>query len=129
MQGFAVSPRRTAGSRSAVAPPEKSPQGARRSPRSMALPGESFVTQGSTKRSQLRRRRPMQLNAEQLRALDKDGYLFLPNRFTPDEVRVLREHRDRVFALERPEIVREKLSGAPRTAFACQTYDEAYSRL
>ena len=36
----------------------------------------------------------MQLNADQLRALDVDGYLFLPNRFTPEEVRVLREHRD-----------------------------------
>ena len=71
----------------------------------------------------------MQLTAEQLRALDVDGYLFLPSRFTPDEVRVLREHRDDIFKLDRQEIVREKLSGAPRTAFACQTYDEAYDRL
>ena len=71
----------------------------------------------------------MHLTAEQLHALDVDGYLFLPERFTTDEVRLLREHRDRIFALERPEIVREKRSGVPRTAFACQTYDEAYRRL
>jgi ectoine hydroxylase len=71
----------------------------------------------------------MRLDPDQLRALDEDGYLLLPGRFSPDEVRVLREHRDRIFAMDRPEIVREKQSGIPRTAFACQTYDEAYRRL
>lgn len=71
----------------------------------------------------------MQLTADQLRALDVEGYLFLPNRFTADEVRLLRRHRDRIFDLDRPEIVREKHSGVPRTAFASQTYDEAYRRL
>jgi ectoine hydroxylase len=71
----------------------------------------------------------MQLSPEQLQALDHYGYLFLPSRFSPEEVRVLREHRDRIFELNRPEIVREKQSGVPRTAFACQTYDEAYRRL
>ena len=71
----------------------------------------------------------MQLSPEQLQSLDRDGYLFISSRFSPDEVRLLREHRDQIFNLERPEIVREKQSGVPRTAFACQTYDEAYRRL
>ena len=62
----------------------------------------------------------MQLNADQLRALEVDGYLFLPSRFSAEEVRVLRDHRDEIFKLDRQEIVREKLSGVPRTAFAAQ---------
>ncbi len=71
----------------------------------------------------------MQLSPDQLRSLDEEGYLFLPSRFSPEEVRVLREHQDAIFAQHRPEIVREKGSDVPRTAFACQNYDEAYRRL
>jgi ectoine hydroxylase len=71
----------------------------------------------------------MQLNPDQLQALDEQGYLFLPSRFTPEEVGILRAHRDRIFPMDRPEVVRERGSAVPRTAFACQTYDEAYRRL
>jgi ectoine hydroxylase len=71
----------------------------------------------------------MLLSPDQLRALDEEGYLFLPSRFTPEEVAVLNAHRERIFAMRRPEVVREKSSDIPRTAFACQTYDEAYGRL
>lgn len=71
----------------------------------------------------------MKLSSEQLRTLDEDGYLFLPSRFDAAEVGLLRQHRDAIFRQHRPEIVREKGRDVPRTAFACQTYDEAYRRL
>ncbi|GAC1408562.1 MAG: phytanoyl-CoA dioxygenase family protein [Candidatus Velthaea sp.] len=71
----------------------------------------------------------MRLSPELLEQFDRDGYLFFPSRFTPQEVDVLRAHRDRVFTMYRPEIVREKTSDAVRTAFAAHLYDDAFAAL
>lgn len=67
----------------------------------------------------------MQLSALQLEEFDEQGYLHLPNRFSPDEVAVLHRAADEVYALNRQEIWRES-NGAPRTAFAAHTYNEAF---
>ena len=66
----------------------------------------------------------MKLTPEQLEHFRTEGYIFIPEAFTPEEVEVLREAAADVFAPERPEIWREK-SGVPRTAFACHTYNKA----
>ena len=70
----------------------------------------------------------MKLTEAQLQDFDREGYLFLPECFTAAEAALLREEADRVYALEREEVWRED-NGAPRTAFAAHTYNEAFGRL
>ena len=70
----------------------------------------------------------MSLNQEQLRQFHEDGWLFLPETFTPEEVAVMREESDNIYREHRPEVWREK-NGAPRTAFAAHLYNEAFRLL
>ena len=70
----------------------------------------------------------MNLPPEELARFDEEGYLFFPNRFSAEEVRVLKAAAKEVFALDREEIWRES-SGVARTAFAAHTYNEAFRRL
>jgi ectoine hydroxylase len=71
----------------------------------------------------------MKLSSEQLAAFDRDGYLFFPSLFSPDETRVLTNEVPRLYAQERPENVREKGSDAVRTNFAAHMYSAPYARL
>ena len=70
----------------------------------------------------------MRLDDQQVTQFRDEGYLFLPELFTPEEVAVLRDEAVAIYAQQRPEIWREK-SGAPRTAFAAHTYNEAFRLL
>jgi ectoine hydroxylase len=70
----------------------------------------------------------MKLTAQQIKQFDDDGYLFLPDCFSPAEVAALRSEAEGIYDTERPEVWREK-SGAPRTAFAAHTYNEAFRLL
>lgn len=70
----------------------------------------------------------MKLSASQLREFDDNGYLFLPDCFSPEETAVLRRAASEVYALDRQEVWRES-AGVPRTAFAAHTYNEAFRRL
>ena len=70
----------------------------------------------------------MKLSEEQLAEFDEQGYLFLPECFSEEEVSVLRMEADEIFKTERKEIWYES-SGAPRTAFAAHTYNDAFSIL
>ena len=70
----------------------------------------------------------MNLSREQLARFDTEGYLFLPEVFTPEEASQLRTAADEVLALERPEVWRES-SGVARTAFAAHEYHETFRRL
>jgi ectoine hydroxylase len=67
----------------------------------------------------------MKLTSDQIRTFDEQGYLFFPNCFVEEEVAVLRSEADRIFESNRREVWREK-TGAPRTAFAAHTYNEAF---
>ena len=67
----------------------------------------------------------MQLTPQQLRQFDEQGYLFLPDCFSEEEVAVLRDEAKQIYATNRQEVWREK-TGAPRTAFAAHTYNEAF---
>ncbi len=69
------------------------------------------------------------LSPEQLRQFDEDGYIFLPDLFTPEEVRVMQDAVPRVFAQRREENVREKTGDVVRTAFAVHTYDPVFKAL
>ena len=50
----------------------------------------------------------MKLTPRQLEEFERDGYLFFPGLFTPQEVKVLIEAVPALYAQRRPENVREK---------------------
>ncbi|MBV9150775.1 MAG: phytanoyl-CoA dioxygenase family protein, partial [Alphaproteobacteria bacterium] len=70
----------------------------------------------------------MTLSPTQLKAFDEDGYLFLPDCFSDEEVAALRREAEAIYDSGREEVWREK-SGAPRTAFAAHTYNEGFRLL
>jgi ectoine hydroxylase len=70
----------------------------------------------------------MQLSQAQLDEFDARGYLFLPDCFSAEEVALLRAEAAEIYRSNRQEVWREK-SGAPRTAFAAHTYNEAFRLL
>jgi ectoine hydroxylase len=74
------------------------------------------------------RRIAMQLTEQQLRQFDEEGWMFFPEVFSGEEVAVLREEAETLYRTDRKEVWREK-SGAPRTAFAAHTYNEAFRLL
>ena len=71
----------------------------------------------------------MTLSAEQIDRFDRDGYLFFPSLFTPEEIARLTDELPAIFAEHRPENVREMGSDAVRTSFAAHMYCDAYARL
>lgn len=60
----------------------------------------------------------MQLSGRQLDTFDRDGYLLFPALFSAAEVRVLTGEVPRLYAMRRPENVRERGADAVRTNFA-----------
>ena len=71
----------------------------------------------------------MQLTTEHLEQFDREGYLFLPDMFTAAEAALLNREAQRVFSMDREEVVREKDGKTARTAFAAQNYNEGFRRL
>ena len=71
----------------------------------------------------------MQLSREQIKQFERDGYLFFPSLFTPEEMRVLIDEVPHLYAQHRPENVREKGSDAVRTNFAAHMYSKPFARL
>jgi ectoine hydroxylase len=70
----------------------------------------------------------MKLSPQQVEQFQTEGWLFLPELFTPEEVDLLRREADSIYDEHRPEVWREK-GGAPRTAFAAHLYNEAFRLL
>src|SRR5260370_1184421 len=50
----------------------------------------------------------MKLTSAQLEQLDRDGYLFFPSTFSPEEIKVLTDDVPKLYAQHRPENVGEK---------------------
>src|SRR5918999_5961346 len=71
----------------------------------------------------------MKLTAEQLERYDREGYLFFPSLFRPEEIAVLNEEVPRLFAQRRPENVREKTGDVVRTNFAAHMYSYPFAKL
>ena len=59
----------------------------------------------------------MELTQEQLEQFDREGYLFLPNLFSPEEAAFLKGEAETIYGMDRKEVWREK-TGVARTAFA-----------
>lgn len=70
----------------------------------------------------------MKLTPQQLAEFDSQGYVFLPSCFSDEEMDVLRREAEAIYRTDREEVWREK-TGAPRTAFAAHTYNEAFRLL
>jgi ectoine hydroxylase len=71
----------------------------------------------------------MKLTAEQLVQFERDGYLFFPSLFKPDEIKTLIDEVPALYRQQRPENVREKGSDAVRTNFAAHMYSAPFARL
>ena len=70
----------------------------------------------------------MQLTQAQLDEFDREGFLFFPSQFTPDEARALQAASQRVYDMHREEVWRES-NGAARTAFAAHKYEDTMAAL
>jgi ectoine hydroxylase len=71
----------------------------------------------------------MKLSREQVERFEREGFLFFPSLFLPEEVRVLVDEVPRLYAQRRPENVREKGSDAVRTNFAAHMYSLPFAKL
>ena len=71
----------------------------------------------------------MRLSPEQIAQFDREGYLFFPGLFSPDETRVLTDAVPDLYARREAYNVREKGSDAVRTNFAAHLYSEPFARL
>jgi ectoine hydroxylase len=70
----------------------------------------------------------MKLTSQQIAQFEEQGFLSLPGCFSDEEMAVLRSEAEKIYVTDRQEVWREK-SGAPRTAFAAHTYNEAFRLL
>jgi len=71
----------------------------------------------------------MKLSAEQIQQFDRDGYLFFPALFKPQEMKTLTDEVPALFAQHRPENVREKTGDVVRTNFAAHMYSKPFAKL
>ena len=71
----------------------------------------------------------MRLSAAQIDRFREDGFLILPELFSPAEVEVLRRPLARLFAEDVPENFREKANGQVRTAMGLHLRDETYAKI
>ncbi len=66
----------------------------------------------------------MRLTDAQIAEFDREGWLFFPEAFNPEEVKLLEDEAKAIFKMDREEVWREK-SGVARTAFAAHTLASA----
>jgi len=76
----------------------------------------------------------MKLTPTQVAAFEEQGYLFLPDVFSPAEMDVLNAEVPAILAEDRPEVWHEKgpdgqPGDAPRSAFYVQTWNEVFAQL
>ena len=71
----------------------------------------------------------MKLTTEQKEQFDRDGYLFFPGLFTPDETRTLTDAVPELYARQEDYNVREKGTNSVRTNFAAHMYSAPFASL
>ncbi len=71
----------------------------------------------------------MQLSDEQLRRYARDGYLLVPNCFSPREVQRMLAELPELFAEDSERRVLEKQSGAVRSVYGSHATNEVFMRL
>jgi ectoine hydroxylase len=71
----------------------------------------------------------MKLHPEQLEALDRDGFVVLPELFSSTEIARVRERLPSLLAESHPANIIEKASGEVRTAMGLHLRDELFANL
>jgi ectoine hydroxylase len=71
----------------------------------------------------------VKLSPQQLEQFDRDGYLFFPSLFSPQEIKALNDEVPSLYAQRRPENVREKTGDVVRTNFAAHMYSYPFAKL
>ena len=71
----------------------------------------------------------MKLTPDQLAQFDRDGYLFFPGLFTPEETKTLTDEVPNLYSRRDAFNVREKDSDSVRTNFAAHLYSEPFAKL
>ena len=71
----------------------------------------------------------MKLTPDQLSQFDRDGYLFFPGLFTPEETQALNDAVPELYSRREDYNVREKGKDAVRTNFAAHMYSEPFAKL
>ena len=71
----------------------------------------------------------MRLTPQQVETFNRDGYLFFPSLFKPEEVKTLTDAVPALYARREAYNVREKGSEAVRTNFAAHLYSAPFARL
>lgn len=71
----------------------------------------------------------LKLTTEQIERFKREGYLFFPELFSPEEVRVLTDEVPRLYSQSRPENIREKTGDVVRTNFAAHMYSYPFAKL
>ena len=71
----------------------------------------------------------MKLSQQQIEQFDRDGYLFFPGLFTPEETQSLNDAVPELYSRREAYNVREKGKDAVRTNFAAHLYSEPFARL
>ena len=71
----------------------------------------------------------MKLSPDQLAQFDRDGYLFFPGLFTPEETQNLNHAVPELYSRREDYNVREKGKDAVRTNFAAHMYSEPFAKL
>ena len=71
----------------------------------------------------------MKLTRAQITEFEEQGYLFIPEVFSAEEMTLLNGELPGIFVQTREEVIREKGSEAPRTAFYVQTWNPVFALL
>ncbi len=71
----------------------------------------------------------MRLSKDQLAQFDRDGYLFFPGHFSPEETKAMTEAVPELYARREAYNVREKGKDAVRTNFAAHMYSKPFAKL
>ncbi|RYG14570.1 MAG: proline hydroxylase [Burkholderiales bacterium] len=71
----------------------------------------------------------MRLTQEQKEQFDREGYLFFPALFTPEEMKNLNDEVPELYSRREAYNVREKGKDAVRTNFAAHMYSEPFAKL
>lgn len=71
----------------------------------------------------------MNLSQSLVEEYEENGYLVIPDLFSAEEVAEIRRAMQRVFAQDDPANIKEKKSGAVRTAMGLHLRDETFARL
>ena len=71
----------------------------------------------------------MKLSPTQIEQFDREGYLFFPSLFTPEETRTLNDAVPELYSRREAYNVREKGKDAVRTNFAAHLYSEPFAKL